>query len=140
MKQRSPSGSARSPRKRRTTKIQLEQAKTRSQKKKLSNEYSELQKEVKRKAKLDKRKYINQLATEAENAMTRNDTKTVYNITKQLAGKKTNASRPIRERWKHNTEYEKKIERGKDYVCVLLNRNKIAKALTRGRYKTTVTT
>lgn len=62
---------------RRMTKIQLEQAKTRAQKARLTREHTEYNKEVKRKARKDRRDYVNQLASQAEDAMFRNDTKTV---------------------------------------------------------------
>ena len=113
--------------KRRSTKIKLDQAKTRSQKDKLSKEHSSLHKEIKRKAKLDKRTYINQLATQAENAMIRNDTKTVYNITRQLSGRKTNTTRPIKDtNGTTITQLEKQLERWKDYFSSLLNGVEIA--------------
>jgi hypothetical protein len=71
-----------------STKEQLGQAKTRAQKPRLGQTYANLQKDVKRKARNDRRNHIENLAQQAEEAMGKQDIKTVCNITRQLSGEK----------------------------------------------------
>ena len=80
---------------RRETKHKVIQARTRAKKQRLRQEYSECDKEVKRSAKNDKRDFVEELATQAQKAAEKNDTKALYNITKQLGGRKTNSNRPV---------------------------------------------
>lgn len=42
---------------------------------------------IKRSAKLDRRRQIEQLLTQAEEAVSKNDTKTLYKVTKTFSGK-----------------------------------------------------
>ena len=63
---------------------------------KFAEAYKAKNTEVKKNARKDKRSYVNQLAEEAERAASHGDMSTVYRITKQLCGKSTNDSGPIR--------------------------------------------
>ena len=80
----------------RETKHEVIQARTRAQKQRLRQEYSECDKEVKRSAKKDKRDFVEELATQAQKAAEKNDISTLYNITKQMGGRKTNSNRPVK--------------------------------------------
>ena len=64
-------------------------------KEKLQKENSELNKEVKKKARQDKIQYIEGLAKEAEEACKQGELSTVYKTTKQLCGKSTNCDIPV---------------------------------------------
>jgi len=81
---------------RRAIKNQLLQAKTRAQKQAVQREYKEQQKEVRRSTRQDKRNTIDQLATKAQEAAAKNDTRTLYDITRKLSGRKTNNDKPVR--------------------------------------------
>ena len=64
----------------------------------LQDDYSSLDKEVKRSAREDKRKFIDDLGKEAQDAADRNDTRTVYKITKVLTGTFTNDSCVVKDK------------------------------------------
>ena len=57
-----------------------------TKKQKLEDEYRERDKNVKRKARRDKRAFVDKLAISAEEASQMGDVRTLYNITKKLAG------------------------------------------------------
>ena len=80
---------------RRNIKKQLCQARTRTQKSKFQKMYTEKNREVKKGAKQDKRNLIDSLAQQAEIAAKKNDTKTLYKITRQLSGKQCNINKPL---------------------------------------------
>ena len=75
-------------------------------KERLSREYSQKDKEVKRSTRADKRTYIENLAEDAEAAARRKDMKSLYQITKKLKGE----SPTERRRWKdhHSREREER--------------------------------
>jgi len=81
---------------RREIKQRSVQARTRTQKLNLQHEYRECDKKVKKLAKKDKQNYVEGLATQAQEAAVRNDMKTLYDITKQLGGRKYNTIRPVK--------------------------------------------
>ena len=81
--------------KRRDIKQKLNQAKTRAQKQNLNEQYKTKNKEVKKSARRDKRDFIDKLATDAQKAADTRNMKDLYNITKQLAGRRTNTNRPV---------------------------------------------
>ena len=65
-------------------------------KKEIEKEYQRKDKEVKKSARKDKRKYIQDLSTEAEEAARMGNTATVYKITKKLCGKNFHNSKPVK--------------------------------------------
>ena len=81
---------------RRVIKRRLDQAKTRAQKQQHQHKYNALNKEVKKRARRDKREVVNRLANEAEQAARKNDMKTLYDITRRLSGRKSNTCRPVK--------------------------------------------
>mgnify|MGYP003683274515 CR=1 FL=1 len=71
----------------------------------------------------DKRNYVEQLAQEAENACSKGDIKTLYNITRQLSGNPTSANAPIRDAdGKILTKTEDQLARWRDHFKQILNR------------------
>ena len=80
---------------RRSTKLKLESAKTRTQRTQAQAEYREIQKEVKKMAREDKRPVVDNMASKAQEAAERQDMKTLYDITKKLVGRKTDAGKPV---------------------------------------------
>ena len=74
------------------------QAKTRLQKQHVQEEYNKCDQEVKKSAKKDKQEYVEQLACQAQEAAETNNLKTLYNITKQLSGRRMNTNRPVRDK------------------------------------------
>ena len=112
---------------RREIKQKLNQAKTRTQKLEIQKEYKTKDIQVKRSARNDKRNLIDGLANEAEDAAGKNDMKTLYNITRQLSGRKSNTNRPIRKQ--DGTILSKpteQLERWKEHFHSLLNSTPIA--------------
>ena len=60
--------------------------------------YWQLNKAVKKSARKDKQNYINDPATQAEMAAHRRDMKKLYGITRKLAGKRRNPSKPVKDK------------------------------------------
>ena len=66
---------------------------------KLYNErYKELNKPVKKSCRKDKNEWFEQKGEEAQNAVSRNDTKTLYRIVRDLSGSQSNSNVPIKDR------------------------------------------
>ena len=100
----------------RSLKTQLDDAKTRLQKERLKREHTLDTKNVKKETRNDKRNYINELASKAKDAMARNYTKTVYNITRQLAGRKTNTTKPVKDKDGKNISSLKQQMKGENTI------------------------
>ena len=82
---------------RRQARQRLNQARTRVQSRTSQQAYSTLNKEVKKGSKRDKRDMVEKLAGEAQRAASRSDMKTLFNITRQLIGRRSSSSKPIRD-------------------------------------------
>jgi endonuclease/exonuclease/phosphatase family metal-dependent hydrolase len=67
-------------------------------KERLRAQYWDMNKEVKKQARNDKRQYINALTEEAESAAGTNNLKRLYEITRMLAGKRPNPVKPVRDK------------------------------------------
>ncbi|CAG2199180.1 unnamed protein product [Mytilus edulis] len=108
---------------RRQVKEKVLTAITRQQKKQTQEQYSNKDKEVKKSCKQDKRNFVEQLAKEAEAACSKGDTKTLYNITKQLSGKPPTSDTPIKDKNNNTlTKLEDQLERWKEHFEQVLNR------------------
>ena len=83
---------------RRTIKSPLLQAKTRAQKQAAQKENTEQQKEVRRSTRQDKKSNIDELASSAKEAATRNNTRTLYEITRKLSGRRSISDTHVRGR------------------------------------------
>ena len=107
---------------RRETKHKVIQARTRAKRQRLRQEYSECDKEVKRSAKNDKRDFVEELATQAQKAAEKNDTKALYNITKQLGGRKINSNRPVKGKDGHVlSKPAEQLDRWREHFSELLS-------------------
>ncbi|CAG2192915.1 unnamed protein product [Mytilus edulis] len=108
---------------RRQVKEKVLTAITRQQKKQTQEQYSNKDKEVKKSCKQDKRNFVEQLAKEAEAACSKGDTKTLYNITKQLSCKPPTSNTPIKDKdYNTLTKLEDQLERLKEHFEQVLNR------------------
>ena len=81
--------------KRKSVKYRMQQAKTLPEKEETKNEYSDLNRQVRKSCRADQNKWLEKKGEEAVEAASKNDAKTVYRITKDLTGKKTSSSVPI---------------------------------------------
>ena len=83
---------------RKTMKIRIDSTMSERVKGQLKQKYSELDKEVKQLTKKDRIEYVEDLASEAEEAARRQDLRTLYKITKSLNGNVRSGNFPIREK------------------------------------------
>ena len=89
----------------------------------LRRTYSELDKQVKRQAKRDKKLYIERLADEAEEAAKVQDLKTLYKITKTLKGSFNSGDGPVKDKEGNFISSEQgKTARWKEHFEEVLNR------------------
>jgi len=108
---------------RKEVKNQMNTAKSLRIKDQLKNKYRTLDKEVKRMARADKTKYIENLAEEAEVAAKKQDLRTLYNITKTLNGNYSNKDLPVKDANGDTiTKEEDKLNRWKQHFETILNR------------------
>ena len=75
--------------KRREKKAELNMAKTRALKARLSGEFTALNKEVKKSARRDRRHHVERMIQDTEDAAGRGDMRELYQITKRLTEKKS---------------------------------------------------
>lgn len=88
----------------------------------LQKEYTSKDKEVKQKAKADRKKYLETLAEEAETAASKGQLSTVYRITKQLSGKLTSSNIPCKSKdGKVLTSESQQLERWTEHFREILN-------------------
>lgn len=108
---------------RKDIKKRLNQTKSERVKDQIKKRYTQADKEVKKSARKDKKKYIEDLTSEAERAAQRQDMRTLYRITSDLKGGYQNVDTPIKDKeGKHITSEEAKIERWKEHFETILNR------------------
>ncbi|VDP31218.1 unnamed protein product [Schistosoma curassoni] len=81
---------------RRNTKAAINTSRTRAEKAKAQAEYTEINKQVKRSIRTDKRKYVEDLAMTAENAAREGNMEQLYDITRKLAGNYRKPERPVK--------------------------------------------
>ena len=94
-----------------------------TQGKQMQQEYQERNKTVKKKTKRDKKTYVEKLANEAEIAARQNNSRELYTISRQLAGKNKSTSRPIRDKQGNLlTKESLQLQRWKEYFQDILNR------------------
>ena len=108
---------------RRQTKEKINSTRSECLKEKHRSLYSELNKQVKRMTRADKKDYIEKLADEAEEAAGRNDLKTLYKINKQLNNGFKNSDVPVKNKKGMVIEKEaEKLQRWKEHFESVLNR------------------
>ena len=109
---------------RRKAKASLMASKTRTGKQAAQEKYGEIDRDIKRRARQDKRNFIEGLASDAEEAASRGNLSEVYNITRKLSRKFQPADRPIRDlSGKLLTSQEEQRGRWREHFESLLNRH-----------------
>ena len=73
----------------------MQQAKTLPKKKETKNEYSNMNRQVKRSCRANKNEWLEKKGKEAKEAASKNDAKTLYRIIQDLTGKKISSNVPI---------------------------------------------
>ncbi|KAH9587026.1 Craniofacial development protein 2 [Schistosoma haematobium] len=81
---------------RRNKKAAINTSRTRAEKGKGQAEYTEVNKQMKRSIRTDKRKYVEDLATTAEKAAREGNMRQLYGTTKKLAGNRSEPERPVK--------------------------------------------
>ncbi|VDP40477.1 unnamed protein product [Schistosoma margrebowiei] len=81
---------------RRNKKAAINTNRTRAEKAKAQAEYTEVNKQVKRSIRIDKRKYVEDLATTAETAAREGNMRQLYDVTKKLSGNRRKPERPVK--------------------------------------------
>ncbi|VDP56153.1 unnamed protein product [Schistosoma margrebowiei] len=81
---------------RRNKKAAINTSRTRAEKVKAKAEYTEVNKQVKRSIRIDKRKYVEDLATTAEKAAREGNMRQLYDTTKKLSGNRHKPERPVK--------------------------------------------
>ena len=86
-------------------------------------EYTEAEREVKRSTRRDKRKYVEDLASKAEEAAEKRNSRELYRITKQMAGKKCSYDAPVKDKsGKVLTTEDSQLKRWAEHFREVLNR------------------
>nr|KAG5705192.1 hypothetical protein BaRGS_011218 [Batillaria attramentaria] len=86
---------------RKKKKTALNTSRTRRAKAKAQEEYTAADREVKRSTRKDKRDYIDNLASQAEEAAGQGNLKDLYQVTKKLAGKFQQTDKPVKDKNGH---------------------------------------
>ncbi|VDP58880.1 unnamed protein product [Schistosoma curassoni] len=81
---------------RRNKKAAINTRRTRAEKAKTQAEYTDVNKQVKRSIRTDKRKYVEDLATTAEKAAREGNMRQLYDTTKKLSGNRRKPERPVK--------------------------------------------
>nr|KAG5699763.1 hypothetical protein BaRGS_014179 [Batillaria attramentaria] len=108
---------------RKEKKTALNTSRTRRAKAKAQEEYTAADREVKRSTRKDKRDYIDNLASQAEDAARQGNLKDLYQVTKKLAGKFQQTDKPVKDKNGHPlTTTEEQLKRWAEHFRELLNR------------------
>ncbi|VDP36656.1 unnamed protein product [Schistosoma margrebowiei] len=108
---------------RRDEKAAINTSRTRAEKSKAQAEYTEVNKQVKRSIRTDKRKYVEYLAVTAEKAAREGNMRQLYDITKKLSGNHRKPERPVKSKeGKVITNIEEQRNRWVEHFKGLLNR------------------
>nr|KAG5710144.1 hypothetical protein BaRGS_006663 [Batillaria attramentaria] len=108
---------------RKEKKTALNTSQTRTAKAKAQEEYTAADREVKRSTRKDKRDYIDNLASQAEEAARQGNLKDLYQVTKKLAGKFQQTDKPVKDKNGHPlTTTEEQLKRWAEHFRELLNR------------------
>nr|CAH8820473.1 unnamed protein product [Trichobilharzia regenti] len=108
---------------RRMVKEKMIQCKDGQEKETLSSTYKALVKEVTNNARKDKRRFYDSLTTEAEKAAGKRDLRTLYQITKNLSGKKSTQVKSVKDSQGNPIIKEgREITQWADHFKALLNR------------------
>ncbi|VDP57477.1 unnamed protein product [Schistosoma margrebowiei] len=108
---------------RKNKKAAINTSRTRAEKAKAQAEYTEVNKQVKRSIRTDKREYVEDLATTAEKAAREGNVRQLYDTTKKLVGNHRKSERPVRSKeGKVITNIKERQNRCVEHFKELLNR------------------
>ncbi|VDP41360.1 unnamed protein product [Schistosoma margrebowiei] len=108
---------------RKNKKAAINNSRTRAEKVQAQAEYTEINKQVKRSIRADKKKYMEELAKTTEKAAREGNMKQLYDTTKKLSGKYSKPERPVKDKeGKPITEIQQQRSRWVEYFEELLNR------------------
>ncbi|VDP56337.1 unnamed protein product [Schistosoma margrebowiei] len=108
---------------RRKKKAAINTSRTRAEKAKAQAEYTEVNKQVKRSIRADKRKYVEGLATTAEKAAREGNMRQLYGTTKKLSGNRSKPEQPVKSKeGEVITNIEEQQNRWVGHFKELLNR------------------
>ncbi|VDO67899.1 unnamed protein product [Schistosoma margrebowiei] len=108
---------------RRNKKAAINTSRTRAEKAKAQAEYTEVNKQVKRSIRTDKRKYVEDLAKTAEKAAREGNMRQLYDTTKKLSGNRRKPERPVKSKeGEVITNIEEQQNRWVEHFKELLNR------------------
>ena len=108
---------------RKSKKAAINNCRTRAAKKEAQKQYAEVNSEVKRNIRTDKRGFVDRMAQEAEEAAASGNMKQLYDITKKLTGKFGRTERPVKD--KNGSVLvgaDKQLSRWAEHFEELLNR------------------
>lgn len=126
---------------RRKAKNIRDSTKERIRKKQASKDYDELVKKVKTLCRRDKSNWLDKLAERAEAAAEKRDMKLLYDITREICGKKSLQSRPIRDKdGILLTSIEDQVQRFKEHFSKILNNSTLPTPTSNGTQGDTRTT
>ncbi|VDP16563.1 unnamed protein product [Schistosoma margrebowiei] len=109
--------------KRRNKKATINTSRTRAEKAEAQAEYTEVNEQVKRSIRTDKRKYVEDLATTAEKAAREGNMRQQYNTTKKLSGNHRKPERPVKSKeGEVITNIEEQRNKWVEHFKELLNR------------------
>ena len=104
-------------------KAAVNNSRTRAEKAKAQEEYTEVNKAVKRSIRSDKQNYVENLATEAEQAAREGNMKKLYDINKKLTGNYNKSERPVKDKEGRTIDRdEQQRKRWMEHFEELLNR------------------
>ncbi|VDP59738.1 unnamed protein product, partial [Schistosoma curassoni] len=108
---------------RRNKKAAINTSRTRAEKAKAQSEYTEVNKQVKRSIRTDKRKYVEDIAMMAEKAVREGNMRQLYDTTKKLSGNRRKPERPVKSKeGEVITNIEEQQNRWVEHFRELLNR------------------
>ncbi|VDP37483.1 unnamed protein product [Schistosoma mattheei] len=108
---------------RRNKKAAINTSRTRAEKAKAQAEYAEVNKQVKRSIRTDKRKYVEDLATTAEKATREGNMRQLYDTTKKLSGNRRKPEQPVKSKGgRGNHQHLRQQNKWVEHFEELLNR------------------
>ncbi|VDP38292.1 unnamed protein product [Schistosoma curassoni] len=108
---------------RKNKKTAINNSRTRAKKVQAQAEYTEVNKQVKKSIRSNKKKYVEELATTTEKAAREGNMRQLYDTTKKLAGKYSKPKRPVKDKeGRPITDIQEQRDRWVEYFEEILNR------------------
>lgn len=119
---------------RKELKLNIIRSKTRAQKTQAQRNYADSDRRIKRGARRDKRRWVDEQAVAAEEAARRGDSKELYNITRTLSQRRFRREGPVRDKnGTLLTSREEQLRRWEDHFKEILNKEDSQQQWMRGR-------